>query len=177
MTPNIEPDHPLRKLFEGMLQEAFMVEMGVCDPKLTDYLSDLMVDFLHIDGIYRFSDATGKPIRDLTRIASDALTPGLNSTQRNRLVNRYIADCSLFWVGLYPESLRKPRSAGDRLRLYLAQGKRCYRIASELSDPQDKPPGQLLRKLGDEFECCVHGLHLVREGWVRLNEPRDEKLL
>jgi hypothetical protein len=83
-------------------------------------------------------------------------------------VNQYIGDFTLFWAGVYPEILR-PRHCGvDRLVPYVQVGKRSYGIASELSGTHDVPPAELLAQLSDQFEFCVHGLHLVRAGWEQL---------
>lgn len=168
MAPEIGPEHPLRRLFDGMLQETFMVELGVCDPRLTDYLGELLVDFLHVDRIYRYTDVAGRPLRDPAEIAALADTLSHGQKPQTRDVHRYLGDLALFWVGVYPENFRRKHRDSDRLRLCLAQGKHGYRVASELSQPKDHPPAELLRKLCEEFECCAHGLHLVREHWGRM---------
>jgi hypothetical protein len=125
---------------------------------------------VHVDGIYRMRTVSGEAIRDISRVEAEAhFGPDVDSTTRSRLINRYIGDFTLFWTGVYPESLRLPRRGVDRLHGYLIQGKRSYGIASELSGEETEPPAMLLRQLSREFECCVHGLHLVREGWQRLS--------
>ena len=45
----IREDHPLRRMFTGLLDHAFCAEIGICDPQLTGYLADLLVAFVHID--------------------------------------------------------------------------------------------------------------------------------
>jgi hypothetical protein len=70
---------------------------------------------------------------------------------------------------VYPENLRpRHQDSADELEAYLRQGKRSYGIASELSSAADQPPARLLLQLSEQFEYCVHGLHLVREGWERI---------
>jgi hypothetical protein len=39
-----------------------------------------------------------------------------------------------------------------------------------LSTAEARPSAALLRKLSDEFEACMHGLHLVREGWQQFTQ-------
>jgi len=170
MVSRIARGHALRRLFDGLVEQVFMIEMGICDTRLTGYLSALLNDFVHIDVIYRLHTVDGEVIREVSQAEADAyLGPEIDDTARTRLVNRYIGDFTLFWTGVYPESLR-PRCAGvDRLREYLLRGRRSYGIASELSGEHAKPPAALLRRLSDEFESCVHGLHLVREGWEQLD--------
>ena len=169
MVSKISPGHPLRRLFGGLVEQVFMIEMGICDTRLTDYLSAMLGDFVHRDAIFRLHTVDGEVIREVSRVEAEAyLGPEVDGTLRTRLINHYIGDFTLFWTGVYPESLRRRRAGVDRLREYLLQGRRSYGIASELSGEQAEPPPALLRKLSDEFERCVHGLHLVRDGWQRL---------
>lgn len=162
----LQADHPLRKLLDGSVQQVFHADLGICDPRLTDYLVDLLIEFIHVDRIFRLQNVDGQKIREVSRMEADAQLPeGVSGTHRTCIVNRYIGDFTLFWAGLYPEALR-PRLAGsDRLREYLLQGKRSYEIASTLTQPDARPPADLLRRLSREFEACVHGLQCVRCAW------------
>ena len=45
----IGSNHPLRRLFAGMVEHAFCAEVGMCSPRLTSYMADLLVNFTHID--------------------------------------------------------------------------------------------------------------------------------
>lgn len=169
MVPKIPQSHPLRRLFGGLVEQAFMTELGICDTRLTDYLSSMLSEFIHIDDIFRLHTVDGDVIREVSRAEAEAyLGPDVDGTLRRRLVNRYIGDFTLFWTGVYPESLRCRSGGPNRLHQYLLQGRRSYGIASELSTGRAEPPAALLRKLSDEFEACMHGLHLVREGWQQL---------
>lgn len=168
-------EHPLRKLLAGLVEHAFAAEVGICNPAVTDYISGLLTDFVHVDRIYRLRTVDGDAIRDLSRMEAEAHLMGeADQGVRARLVNRYIGDFTLFWTGVYPEALRPRCGGADRLREYLLQGKRSYTIASELTPQGEHPPAALLRALSEEFEFCVHGLHLVRGELDRLrDEPRS----
>ncbi len=171
MHSRVPENHPLRKLFRGLVEQVFMTEIGICDPKLTDYLSGLLAEFVHMDSIYRLRTVDGRVIRELSQAEAEAyLGPHVDNTTRRLLINRYIGDFTLFWTGVYPESLRSRHWARDRLQEYLRQGRRAYGIAGELADADTEPPASLLRQLADEFENCVHGLHLVREGWREIEQ-------
>jgi len=165
MYSRISPDHPLRKLFGGLVEQVFMTELGICNPKVTDYVASLLVEFVHIDAIYRMRTVDGRAIRELSAMEAGAhLGPQADETTRNRVVHQYIGDFTLFWAGVYPEQLRAGRRA-DRLGEYLSAGRRGYGIASELAPPDGEPPPAVLRQLSDEFEECVHALSRVRHGW------------
>ena len=173
MVPKLNPGHPLRDLFGGLVEQVFQIDIGICDPALTDYLGDLLADFVHIDRIYSLRTVTDEVIRDISRMEAEAnLGPEVADTLRRRLVNKYIGDFTLFWTGVYPELLRPRRQGGiDQLRPYVAQGKRSYGIASELTREDEEPPAAILHNLSEQFECCVHGLHMVRANWERLSAP------
>jgi hypothetical protein len=128
-----------------MIEQVFMSEVGICDPQLTDYLGDMLTDFVHVDRIYRMQGVDGRAITEVSRIEADAfLGPESDSATRTLVVNRFIGDFTLLE--------------------YLVRGKRSYGIAGELAQPASRPPGALLRRLSEEFEACVHGLNRVRTG-------------
>lgn len=164
---------PLRKLFGGLVEQVFNVDIGICDPALTNYLGEMLADFVHVDRIYRLRSVNKQVIREISRMEAEAdLGPMVNETRRRRLINKYIGDFTLFWTGVYPEHLRPRRQGGvDRFGAYLLQGKRSYGIASELTGRGERPPADVLQHLSQQFEYCVHGLQLVRAGWERLGRP------
>ncbi|MFH0980542.1 MAG: hypothetical protein V2A79_03270 [Planctomycetota bacterium] len=174
MLPTPE-NHPLRRLFTGLVENAFCAEMGVCDPNLADYLADLMVGFVHIDSLHLLRGIEGRRLDQIGLILAASLDGESSSAfPREFSIHRHIGDYALFWTGLYPERLRRTRRPTwrDSVRDFVAQGKRSYRIASDLGDEDSRPPSGLLRRLSEEFEACVHGLGLVRRGWER-EEERD----
>jgi hypothetical protein len=85
-----------------------------------------------------------------------------------REAHRHIGDFTLFWAGVYPEALRKPRrNRHDYFGDYCAHGKRSYMIAStiRISDPDEE--GEILERLSHDFDLCVYGLGEVRREWER----------
>jgi len=171
MVPKLEPHTALRRLFDGLVEQVFLVELGICDPSVTDYLGAILAEFVHVDHIYRLRTVDDEVIRDVSQMeALAALGPEVNELRRRRLINKYIGDFTLFWAGVYPENLRPRRQGGvDRLAAYLRLGKRSYGIASELTAAEEQPPAEVLHQLSDQFEYCVHGLHLVRASWEQLS--------
>ncbi len=170
---NDDAGHPLRKLFSGTVEQVFMSDLGICDHRLTDYLGDVLCEFVHVDQIFRLRTVDGAAIREISRMEAEAhLDDSVSASQRMRIVNRYIGDFTLFWTGVYPEQLRPRVACVDRLGEYVLQGRRSYGIASELTSPNDQPPASLLRLLSDQFEACVHGLRRVRDEWERASTQR-----
>ena len=162
----VPESHPLKQLFCGLVEHAFQARLGVCDPALTDYVSDLLLDFVHVDNLATWRDAVATPIDDLPDmfVHWDAVED-MPGRERKRLIHRRIGDYTLFWAGVFPESVQRGQGivGGDQLRDYVNFGKRSYAVASELTPPGKQPPSVLLRRLSDEFECCMHGLGIVRQ--------------
>ena len=181
MQPNYN-HHPLKKLFSALVENAFCVEVGVCDPHLTDYLVALLLNFVHLDRLNKFRDAQGGRVGTIPAALAllDSESRGSGSPA-DRDVHRYIGDIALFWSGVYPEYLRHDRRSvnPDHLIDFVGRGKESYAIASELTDEDADPPPSLLRRLSSEFEVCAHGLGLVRRGWEQqtLNGEADSDQL
>ena len=161
-------DHPLRRLFAGLTEQTFIQTIGVADPPLTDYLSEMLSRFIHVDAIYRLRDSTGKRLEEVAEmmIEAEALPEG----RTRREVHRHIGDFTLFWTGVYPERLRRLRDAlsKDHFIDYCAQGKRSYYIASTFEDDRFRDEALVLRRLSEEFELFAYGLRQVRQQWERL---------
>jgi len=162
----IRPDHPLRRLFAGLVEDAFYSQVGMCDPTLTEYLSDLLVTFTHVDRLNVLRDSLGKQLEQVAAKVSVSLgRQPRSSAERELNLYRHIGDYTLFWAGVYPEQLRRVGAdSTDTLLTYVSQGKRSYAIVSELGKENDAPPASLFRHLSTEFENCIYGLGLVRRG-------------
>lgn len=160
--------HPLGKLFSGLVEHAFGVEVGVADPRLTDYLVRLLLEFIHVDRLYKIRDAEGHRIDSIAAMLAAARErTGAVDPSEARDMHRHIGDFALFWAGVFPEGLHRRSDAvnPDHLVDYVDRGKESYYIASELFREDSDPPGSLFRRLSTEFEVCAHGLGLVRRRW------------
>ena len=162
------PEHPLRRLFTGLTEQTFQATLGLADPPLTDYLSELLSRFIHINAIFRLRDATGRRLEEIAEmmIEAEAMPP---AGRTRREVHRHIGDFTLFWTGVYPEALKRMQSVMTRDHFidYCAQGKRAYYIASTFEDAPYQDEAPVLRRLSDEFELCAYGLSQVRREWER----------
>ena len=99
---------------------------------------------------------------------------------RERDVHRHIGDFTLFMAGLFPEYLRRLKSAGliyhkDFLVDYVKTGKRSYGIVAQIGrdDAGHQPP--LFHKLSENFELCVTGLGFVRADLDRMRNPAYQR--
>ena len=158
----------LRRFFSGVTEYAFCTEIGVVDPPLVDYLSEMLVRFVRNEEIYSVRDVRGKR---LDRVADMLAEAQQRRGPARRQVHRHIGDFILFWTGLYPEVIDSLRQNGgkDALIDYPTQGKRAYYIASTIAVEKEYAPSEVLERLSKQFELCVYGLSEVRRQW----EERD----
>jgi hypothetical protein len=160
-------NHPIRRLFAGLTEHAFVATLGVADPPLVDYVSDLLTRFLHMDSVHRLRDFEGRPLSEVADMVMEAeALPPEGRTRRE--YHRHIGDFTLFWTGLYPDAVQRMRSSWtrDAFVSYCSHGKRAYYIASTFEDEPYKEESGVLRRLSEEFELCAMGLHQVRKEMV-----------
>jgi len=165
MTGQVSAEHPIRELFSALVERAFEREAGLREPELARYVATVLVDFTHRDRLFGVRDAFGRPLEQV----ADMLAEGdvsLNATgfDRERAVHKHIGDFTLFWTGIYPEMLRALRAAhrADHLLDYVHQGRTSYAIASTFEWGPYESEAPVLRRLSQEFEPCMYGLHTVR---------------
>lgn len=167
MAPVLAGDDALRRLFAALTEQTFQTELGIADPRLTDYLVDLLVRFVSMESIFRVRDATG---RRLVEVAEMLMEAQQRQAKPQREIHRHIGDFTLFWSGVYPEALSRLCSPDckDHLIDYCEQGKQSYYIASTFDEEPYRHEVPVLRRLSREFELCSFGLNRVRCEWEKL---------
>lgn len=171
MRPLVTGEIALRDLFAALTEHTFQVRMGLADPPLTDYLTNLLVRFTRLETQHRFRDAEG---RRLTEVADMLDEAAQREARPRRDLHRHIGDYTLFWTGLYPEALTRLRSPARRDHLidYERQGRESYFIASTFEDETCEAEAPVLRRLSETYDFCREGLHHVREELDQLPESR-----
>ena len=167
----------LGRYFAGICEYIFESRLGVADPPLVDYVSDLMMRFVRLDTLHRVRNLSGRPVVQVADMLAEAENRvGL----ARRDVHRHIGDVTLFWTGVYPESLPRLQSAPkkDFFVDYCAQGKRAYYIASTIETDRDEDAtGDLLERLSAQFELCAYGLGEIRREWERRDDEEARGLV
>lgn len=160
----------LDRFLGGLSEFIFQSKLGVADVQLVDYVSDMLLRFVRVDSLHRVRRSNGRPATEVFQMLCEA-EKRIGIARRE--VHRHIGDFTLFWTGMYPESLRKIQSttAPDGFLDYCQQGKRAYAIAAEIEGGEDRPSCDLLFQLSDQFELCAYGLNEVRREW---EENRDD---
>lgn len=167
---------PLERFFAGLNEYIFHSRLGVADVQLIDYLNDLLLRFVRTDAMTRVRRNTGQPITEVVQMMWEAeRRVGL----ARRDVHRHIGDFTLFWSGMFPESLRQQRAdqSIDGFIDYYHQGKRAYAIAADIEGDETRPDSELLQRLSEQFEMCAYGLREVRREWEQQADSDGPLLL
>jgi len=164
-TPASGPDPTLRRMFGALIERAFIQTLGVYESHVADYLTDVLADFAHMQQVWKIRDLSGRPLEEVADMLMQAdIRLAANSFNREREVHKHIGDFTLFWAGLYPEALPRlqAQSRRDHLLDYVQQGRNSYAIAATHDYGDYRREAPVLKKLSDEFELCLFGLHSVR---------------
>ncbi len=162
MSPQ-QPRMTVARYFAGLTESTFQTELGVADPLLIDYVTDLLIRFVRTDVINRVRSVSGKPLMTVTEMAAEAASR-MGSARRE--LHRHIGDFTLFWAGVYPEALHDSHGVDDQFSSYCCHGKRSYHLASQIdSEPDTQPDATVLQRLSERFELCCFGLREIRRNW------------
>ncbi|MBP1779387.1 MAG: uncharacterized protein H6Q86_5398 [candidate division NC10 bacterium] len=170
--------HPLFRLLAELTQRNFTANLGWPDTEVIGYLTEVLVDFVHVDRLYRIRDARGRRVEEVAEMLAEGdILHRADSLERERTVHKHIGDYTLFMAGVFPEFVRRLRTSkvlipADAFLDYVQVGKRSYRIVSEFPSEFPGGPSPLFRKLSENFELCVFGLGYVRADLDRLRDPR-----
>jgi hypothetical protein len=153
----ISANHPLRQLFGRLVSKELSA-----DPEVAAYVSNLLIDFVHVDHLYRIRNCRGKRLEDVGEMLVES-NPLLDarSFQREREVRKHIGDYTLFLAGMFREYLGTLPRRGLRLDSiidYVKAGKESYRVVSAFDQFEYRQVASLFRRLAESFEYCLYGL-------------------
>ena len=169
--------HPLRQLFGALTERSFTEALGWPDFQVTEYLSNLLVEFAHVDQLSQIKNQEGQTLEAVVELLYEAESFNQESeVEKERDVHRHIGDLTLFMAGVFPEYLSYMKCSGlihhkDFLVDYVKAGKRSYGIVASYQTPEDKEPSALFQTLSTNFELCVAGLGFVRLDLDRMQSP------
>ncbi|MFN4033626.1 MAG: hypothetical protein ACK4ME_08440 [Fimbriimonadales bacterium] len=161
----------LQQLFGELVERAFALSLRWDDRQVMRYLTNLLTEFAHIDSLYRLRDLRGRPLQEVAEMLYYAdIRLGAQSFYQEREVHRHIGDFTLFWTGVYPEALPRLRASlrKDHLIDYVKQGKESYRLVSLFDIGEWREEAPMFRRLSENFEVAMQGLHAVRQLWEQM---------
>ena len=168
---SISPNHPLRRLFADLVAKEL-----AADHEVAGYVANLLIDFVHVDALYRIRNSRSKRLQDVGEMLVES-NPLLDapSFEREREVRKHIGDYTLFLTGMFPEYVATLPRRGLRLDSiidYVKAGKESYRIVAAFDQFEYRHEAPLFRRLAEQFEYCVHGLNRVKSDLEVLREEQ-----
>jgi hypothetical protein len=98
-------------------------------------------------------------------------------------VRKHIGDYTLFFAGMFPESINHFRLRRNRLENFvdwMKAGRESYYIVSKFDFFEYTKVAPLFANLSQHFEQCVYGLNLVKNNLQEMQHPiarRADELL
>lgn len=141
------------------------------DTEISTYVADLLTEFCRADKIYRVRNSWGDPVRDVCEmlVAADPVHGTAASFDEEREIRKHIGDYTLFFTGMYPESMRRqPEYQGEAFFEMVRAGKESYYIVSQFDLFEYAREAKFFARLATSFETCIYGLGMVRGELDRL---------
>jgi len=172
----IPESHPLRQFFTEMVGRHYAEEIGIRDPQLIAYVAHLLTEFCDAEQLFKVHDAANRPIDDVggMLLESDPVYGPAPSFDRERQVRKHIGDFTLFFTGMFPESLNHYRLRRQRMESFvdwMKAGKESYYIVSKFEHFEYAKVAPLFANLSRNFEQCVYGLNRVKNELQELQHP------
>jgi hypothetical protein len=172
----IPQSHPLQQLFFETVQRHYDSDVGVHDRDVHRYVAQMLTAFCEIEQLYKIRDAAGRPLHDVGEmlVHSDPVYGPAPSFDREREVRKHIGDYTLFFTGMFPESISHWRLRRQRLENFvdfMKAGKESYYIVSKFDQFEYQQAAPLFAKLSEHFERCVYGLNMVKNELREMQHP------
>ena len=172
----IPESHPLQELFQDLVGRHYATEIGIRDPKIVAYVSHLLAEFCEADQLYKIQDAANRQLADVGEmlLESDPVYGPAPSFDRERQVRKHIGDYTLFFAGMFPESINCFRLRRQRLENFVEwvkAGKESYYIVSKFEHFEYAKVAPLFASLSKNFEGCVYGLNMVKNDLEEMQHP------
>ena len=142
--PNMIPEtHPLQQLFMELVGRHYAHEIGIRDPQVVGYVAHLLAEFCDAEQMGKVRNASGRPLSDVGEmlLESDPVYGPAASFDREWQVRKHIGDFTLFFTGMFPESIHHYRMR--RMRVHHASGIRTRAVNFQMHHP-------FARRIADE---------------------------
>jgi hypothetical protein len=181
----IPESHPLEQFFMEMVGRHYAEEIGLRNPQIVNYVAHLLTEFCEVEQLFKIHNAAGRPLQDVGEMLmeSDPVYGPAPSFDRERQVRKHIGDYTLFFAGMFPESINHFRLRKQRVENFIdwiRAGKESYYIVSKFEHFEYTNVAPLFASLSNNFEQCVYGLNRVKNDLQDMQHPiirRSNELL
>lgn len=172
--------HALQQFFTELVGKHYAEEIGLRDPEITAYVAHVLVEFCETEQLYKMRTVAGKPLTDVGEmlLESDPVYGPATSFDRERQLRKHIGDYTLFYTGMFPESINRFRLRRNRLENFVdwvKAGKESYYIVSKFEHFEYEKVAPLFGKLSSHFEQCVYGLNRVKNDLQEMQHPITQR--
>ena len=166
----------LQDFFNPLVTETFASTIALRDAGLTNYISEMLANFCQSEELYKIRNAAGRSLSDVGEmlLESDPIFGSAPSFDRERAVRKHIGDYTLFFAGMFPDSLNSTRLRRQRLDSlidFIKAGKESYYIVSKFEHFEYTNVAPLFASLSKHFEQCVYGLNQVKNDLQEMQHP------
>ena len=182
VSPSMIPEsHPLQQLFIELVGRHYAEEIGLRDPQIVNYVAHLMAEFCDAEQLFKIRNVDGQPLTDVGEmlVESNPVFGPAPSFDRERQVRKHIGDYTLFFTGMFPESINHFRLRRNRLENFvdwIKAGKESYYIVSKFEHFEYVKVAPLFASLSQHFEQCVYGLNLVKNDLQGMQHPLTQRV-
>src|SRR5207248_1097807 len=170
----------LREFFSALVEKHYRENAGLRDSEISGYVANLLTEFCQAEELLKIRNAEDRPLFDVGEmlLESDPIYGPAPSFDRERQVRKHIGDYTLFYTGMFPESVNNHRlrhSRLDSLVDFVKAGKESYYIVSKFEHFEYAKVAPLFARLSKEFEHCVYGLNQVKNDLQEMQHPIVQK--
>jgi hypothetical protein len=172
----VQESHPLQQFFTEVVSRNYAQDIGLRNPVLIGYVAHLLTEFCDAEQLFKIRDTADRPLSDVGEMLmeSDPVYGPAPSFDRERQVRKHIGDYTLFFTGMFPESINHFRLRRERVENFvdwMKAGKESYYIVSKFEHFEYAKVAPLFAQLSDQFEECVFGLNRVKNELQEMQHP------
>jgi hypothetical protein len=172
----IPESHVLRGFFLDLVSRHYAETVALRDAQVSNYVANLLTEFCEDEQLHKIKNTSGKALDDVGEmlLESDPVYGPAPSFDRARQVRKHIGDYTLFFTGMFPESINGFRLRKNRLENFLdfiRAGRESYYIVSKFDCFEYAKVAPLFRKMAENFEECVIGLNMVKNDLAEMQHP------
>ena len=133
-TETRQPGTSVGQLLRDWRTARGMSQLDLRDTDTIQYVTNLLVDFIDIENVYRVRDNTGQGLEyvfDILEQAGQAVSP---SARREHY--QHLGDMTLYNLGLFPEALTYGRRTVSP-DYYAEAGRRSFNHAAQIAEPKN----------------------------------------
>ena len=154
----------LSQFFRPLVERSLVEDLGWPDFAMTDYLTQLLVDFSHVDRVY----AMKQSLDSFEGFFDSSLLNEARIPESEEEFYRHVGDVVLFTMGWFPDTLcQVPHDEGfpheEILAQYMTIGREAYNRVGQIRAVYAPDEAEVFEKLAENFLLCGYCLEGICE--------------